>query len=162
MTLSTLLTTGFFAAISLAQTPDAAPGQDRWSDLRDLPADATVRVRTASPHPIQGRLAGVTDDVLVIDIKRGEQTLPRTSVVSVSVKGKSHRTLHTLIGFAIGSGIGLGAGEAYDGSHPCQKDEYCILTAPAGKVLLGPAGALIGLAVGAAMPANRWQTVYTK
>jgi hypothetical protein len=177
MNLSTLLATGFFAALSLAQTPDAAPAQDRWSSLRNLPADVTVRVQTGSPRPIEGRLAGVTDDALVIRIKPdhlkpdhlkpdvlkpSEQTLPRTSVVSVSVKGKSHRGRHALIGFAVGSGVGLGVGEAYDGSHPCQKGDYCILTAPVGKVILGPAGALIGLAIGAGMPANSWQMVYTR
>jgi len=149
-------------ALSSAQTPDAAPAPDQWNDLRSLPADATVRVQTGLRHSIEGRLAGVTDDGLVVRIRRREQTLPRASVISVSLRGKGHRAQHTLIGFAIGAGIGLGIGEAYDAGHQCNKDEYCILTAPVGKVILGPAGALIGTAIGAAIPANSWRIIYKK
>jgi hypothetical protein len=161
MNLSILLATGFLAALSLAQTPDAAT-QDQWSALRILTADTTVRVQTAASRPIEGRLARVTDDAIVIRTKRGEQTWLRTSVISVSVKGKSHRARHTLIGFAIGAGIGLSAGEVYDLSNPCTKLEFCILTAPVGKVVLGPAGALIGTAIGAAIPGSSWQVVYKR
>jgi hypothetical protein len=156
------------ASLSLAQTPIAAPAADHWSDLHSLPADATVRVQTASKHPTEGRLAGVTDDALVVTIKHGrfrrsEQTLPRASVISVSLMGKDHRGRHTLIGFAIGAGVGLGIGEAYDAAHQCAPNQwFCLFGAPLGKEILGPAGALIGTAIGAAMPGTRWRIIYTK
>ena len=160
MKLLLLVPIGLFAGLSFAQDPGGAATRDQWSNLRSLPASTTLRVQTAAAKPLQGQISGVTDDAVVIRTKKGEQTLLRSSVISITVKGKDHRARHILLGLAIGAGIGFSAGEVWDLAHPCNHDEFCILTAPAGKEILGPAGLIIGTIVGAALPGSSWQVIY--
>jgi hypothetical protein len=158
MRLITMFLIGLFAPISLAQTP--ATSLADWSNLHDLPVGTAVRVQAISDQPTQGILIRVTGDALVIRTKKGERTRSRTSVTSVSIQGKNRRARHALIGLAIGAGIGLAAGQLYDLSHPCKANEYYILTAPTGKVFLGPPGAIIGLLIGIALPGRAWLLAY--
>lgn len=150
-----------FASIGLAQAPEAnTPPKSDWDNLRSLSAGATVQVRVAEKGRIQGSFRRATGDALFIRDKKGDQTLPRDSVISVSLKGKGRRGRHMLMGLGIGAALGLAAGEAYDLSHQCHPNEWCLLTAPIGKAILTPAGAVIGFGIGAAMPAHGWQEIY--
>jgi hypothetical protein len=76
--------------------------QDPWSNVQAIPAGSQVRVETATHKPT-GDVVSVSDD----SIRLGSITVPRSEVMRVYLKSTSHRKRNTIIGAAIGVGVGL-------------------------------------------------------
>jgi hypothetical protein len=84
---------------------------------------------------------------------KSAETLGRAAIAKVSTKGRSHRGRNALIGLGIGAGAGLVTGAV---SHP-----GCTFVGKnAGKEVLTPVGAIIGVTVGVLLPMGRWHDIY--
>ena len=116
-----------------------------------------MKVALQNGSATHGKFRSANNTGLMIATEAGEETLSRENIRSVSVKHNGHRGRHALIGAAIGAGAGLGIGVAID--NDCTKN-LIVCTGNKGKAILTPAFAVIGAAIGAALPAGRWREVY--
>ena len=105
----------------------------------------------------KGEFQSITDDVIVIHAKGGDQTLPRQSVKLVSSRRPGHRGRHALIGAVIGAGAGLGIGAAVDAD--CSPQSF-VCTGNKGKAIAAPLLGLVGAGIGALLPTGGWQELY--
>lgn len=148
--------------LSLAGVVSAQPqAHSDWGNLKALAAGDDVRVAAQSRPRFRARFARVTDETLVVATAGTEESLARTSVVSVAVKRASHRKRNALIGLGVGAGAGLATGAALD-SKTCQNRSNCIafFGPNIGKEVLTPVGAIVGVAVGALIPTGGWRDIY--
>jgi hypothetical protein len=128
-----------------------------WDTVKQLPPGKEVRVTLVDGRKLRGGIQSVTDDTLVLTSKSTE-TLSRATVSKVATKGKSHRGRNALIGLGIGAVGGLAAGVGFD--HTCPANGCAFIGKNAGKEVLTPLGALIGVGVGALIPTGLWHDIY--
>ena len=120
-----------------------------WGNLRTLIAGAEIRVIATGHEVIRGTFRSVSDDALIVDQTSGEKMLPRSSVISVSLKKQSRR-----IGYvSIGAIAGVVTGLLVDWPPRC-----CYRMSS--KVISTPLGALTGIVIGAAIPTVGWREMY--
>jgi hypothetical protein len=137
-------------AVGVAQSGD-------WNAVQALAPGESIKVVLQNGSTSHGKFQSASDSGLVIDAGAGQETLSRESVRRISIKHNGHRGRHALIGAAIGAGAGLGIGVAIDGD--CSKTSI-VCTGNKGKAILTPVFAVIGAAVGAALPSGGWREVY--
>jgi hypothetical protein len=143
-----------------------ALGQGNWGNLQAVTPGVEIRLIEVDHKSLRGTFRSVDGDALTIDLSPRSQLVPRTSVVSVSVRRPGHRLRHMLIGLGVGAAGGLAAGAGFDDAFPCRyKDLGCVAEPnvgkyPSAKEIITPIGAAIGLAVGALMPAGGWRELY--
>ncbi len=128
-----------------------------WDVVKKIDAGKQIRVRLADGRSVRGEFESATDDAVIVSTTKSQETLPRTTIAKVSSKGKSHRLRNTLIGLGAGAGAGLIFGSVADSE--CA-NEGCFFGKSFGKELFTPAGALIGVLIGAVIPTGRWRDVY--
>lgn len=162
-----LLRSCIFATIVFGQAQTAStPPKSDWANLRMLTAGAEIRAVSTGQQAIRGSFVGVNDDTLTIGQPQRERMVARSMVISVSLKKKNHRIRHILIGLGVGAAGGLAAGAGLDSAYPCRyMDLGCLPEAnvgrwPSAKELVTPIGAVLGLAVGALLPAGGWREIY--
>jgi hypothetical protein len=137
------------ASALFAQSPE-------WDNVKRLPSGSQVRLSLTNGRKLRGGLLNATDDSLVLAVSKSNQTLVRTNIARVAVKGQSHRGRNALIGMGVGAGVGLAAGAGVD--HACVAD--CFLGHNIGKIVFTPLGAILGLGVGVAIPTGGWHDIY--
>jgi hypothetical protein len=143
-----------------AQSVAAPVSRSDWVAVQSLAIGGRIRVTTTDHKTIQGAFQSATGEGLALSQPSGAEMLARSSIKSVSVKGPGHRMRHALIGLGIGAAGGLGAGAAIDaGCHP-HAFLGCLAGPDFGKEVLTPVGAVIGLGIGAVLPAGGWREVY--
>jgi hypothetical protein len=98
---------------------------------------------------------GVTPESLAINATTSQETLSRQDIRRVALKRPGHRGRHTLIGLAVGTGVGLAAGAVADSKAGPGR-----MFPDSGKVVFSPLGAIIGTVVGVALPTGGWREVY--
>ena len=83
---------------------------------------------------VSGALVSVTGTtLLILGEGAGQQPFEKAQIASVSVKKQGHRLRNTLIGMAVGLGIGLATGGKYsDESRPATDGSYAVLGAGVG------------------------------
>jgi hypothetical protein len=150
--LSNVAVVFLLVAVGAAQSGD-------WASVQALAQGEQIKVALQNGGTIHGKFQSASDTGLVIAAGAGQQTPSRENVRSISTKHHSHRGRHALIGAAIGAGTGLGIGASID--NDCTKTSF-VCTGNRGKAILTPAFAVIGAAIGAALPAGGWQKVYVK
>jgi hypothetical protein len=160
-------TGGLLIALITAGLCSAQPPKSRgdWGNLKTLTSGAQIQITmTDRPKAIRGRFQSVTDDNLVVTTAAGQEMLGRPLVAKVSVQKNNHRIRNSLLGLAIGAGGGLAAGAAIDAADQCSgglgKCGLQIVGPNAGKEVLTPVGAFIGLAIGALLHTGGWREVY--
>jgi hypothetical protein len=160
ITASTLALTLVFAGEAAAQSAAAPGSKSEWTAVQSLAIGARIRVTTTDRKTIQGAFQSATGEGLALGQPSGAEMLARTSIKSVSVKGPGHRIRHALIGLGLGAAGGLGAGAAVDAG--CNPHAFlgCLGGPNFGKEVLTPVGAVIGLGIGAVLPAGGWREVY--
>jgi hypothetical protein len=144
------------ALLSIAAASAQAPVGWALVGPPALAVGTEIQARTTDGKRYEGRFSSAGDDALVMTTASGEQRLPRATVARVSVKKASHRGRNALIGLGIGAGVGLGIGAGTDSS--CKS--FCFLGGNAGKAIFTPLGALVGVAIGVAIPTGGWREIY--
>jgi hypothetical protein len=141
-----------FALGASAQSPVQS-----WQDVKALTAGTPVRI-SAGSHTTSGQLQQVTDDSIVIESAKAQQSFRRQDVMRVSVKKAPHRGRNALIGLGAGAGIGAVVGAV---SHK-DCNGFCIFYTTRGQdaaIVAGVFGA-VGAAVGALIPTGGWRDIY--
>ena len=144
-------------AATLAATAAAQPAKPiaNWANLNQLVTGAEIRVTLANGKTLRGFMQRVTPESLAINATTSQETLPRQDIRRVDQKRPGHRGRNTLIGLAVGTGVGLAAGAVAD-----SKSGRYDMFPNGGKVVLTPVGAIIGTVVGVALPTGGWREVY--
>jgi len=128
-----------------------------WGTLRQLTPGQQVQVVLSDKKSYKGEFQSVSDEVIIIHAKGGDQTHSRQNIQRVSSRRPGHRGRHALIGAAIGASAGLGTGAAID--NDCSPQSI-VCTGNKGKAILTPVFGLIGAGIGALLPSGGWQEVY--
>jgi hypothetical protein len=143
------------AALLVAALTLAGETTGTWNNVRMLAVGTEVRVEVSGSSVMRGRLGSVTDNSVVLNTGKGQETVGRQQVVRISKKESGHRGRHALVGAGIGAGIGLGVGFAVTNcSHNC-------IVSPGAIRGVGAAfGAVVGGVLGAVLPGGGWSQVY--
>jgi hypothetical protein len=148
-----------FSLVAAAQAP--APASN-WDHVKMLSAGIEVRVVAGASKPVVGGLESVTDGELVLRLAGGPQSIPRPSILSVSIERKDHRLRNALIGLGVGTlagaGIGAIAGRAQENN--CNQFLCNSLDVPAGAAVGGVIGLLSGTLAGVFWPTGGWRKIY--
>jgi hypothetical protein len=140
----------FFCVLALPCVSSAQSSQSSWENLNTLRPGQKIEVVETNLKKDTGTFAAVSDDAIRINESGAEQSIPRGSVMRVTLRQNKHRLRNTLIGAAIGAGAGaVIAAASYHTCSPSQA--FCIN--PIGKGGVAGIGAVIGLAGGAAVGA---------
>jgi hypothetical protein len=128
--------------------------QSDWQVLKNLPQNQQLRVSLRGGETRRGTLQEVSDTTLILS---NGPALHKEDIQRMWVKRQGHRGKHALIGAGIGAGTGLGLGAAVDNS--CSQTDF-ICTGNRGKAIVTPLFALLGTAIGAALPTHNWDEIY--
>jgi hypothetical protein len=129
-----------------------------WANVKQLAAGSEVRVKMTDGRKIVGRFQSATDDDLLVQTPKSQETLARMTIAKVSTKGRSHRLRNALVGLGGGAGVGLIVGAVSDSG--CPKNGCFPVGRNLGKEVFTPLGALIGVTVGALLPTGGWHDLY--
>lgn len=151
--LSALLIIALLSCTTLAGTKP-----DDWANVKKLKAGSRVVVQTKTGRVIKGEVRLVTDEKMFLDATLPDGsvqdvTLDKSDVVEVSRRGGRGTGINSLLGAAIGLGVGIAVGAGSDASHRGGDDPGI------GKLVFGLLGTTTGLAVGSAIPAKD-KTIY--
>ncbi len=147
----------FAAVFALATVSTAAQTTAAtWSSIQALPAGSEVRI-AAGPRTVRGKIDRVTDDSLALTSAKGQEMFTQQEISRVWVKKPGHRKRNALIGLGIGAGVGLGVGlsAASCTGLGCIGADAIEIGAPLGL-------AVVGTAIGAAIPTGGWREIYRK
>ncbi len=99
-------------ALAMPCASSAQSKQSSWENLSTLRAGQKIEVVEKNLKKDTGTFAAVSDDGIRLNESTGEQTIPRASVMRVTLRHNKHRARNTLIGIAVGAGAGaaIGAG----------------------------------------------------
>jgi hypothetical protein len=126
-----------------------------WVNLNQLVAGSEIRVTLATGKTMRGFVQRVTAESLAINATTSQEMLSRQDIRRVELKKPGHRGRNTLIGLAVGTGVGLAAGAVAD-----SKSGPGVMFPDLGKVVFSSAGVLLGTVIGVALPTGGWRDVY--
>ena len=126
-----------------------------WVNLNQLVAGSEIRVTLATGKTMRGFVQRVTAESLAINATTSQEMLSRQDIRRVELKKPGHRGRNTLIGLAVGTGVGLAAGAVAD-----SKSGPGVMFPDLGKVVFSSAGVLLGTGIGVALPTGGWRDVY--
>jgi hypothetical protein len=141
-------------AAVLAAAQQAEPIAN-WANLSQLVAGSEIRVTLAAGKTMRGFVERVTAESLAINATTSQEMLSRQDIRRVELKKPGHRGRNTLIGLAVGTGVGLAAGAVAD-----SKSGPGVMFPDLGKVVFSSAGMLLGTVIGVALPTGGWRDVY--
>jgi hypothetical protein len=121
--------------------------QDPWLQVQAIPAGHRVRVETVTQRQT-GHVVSISDDSIRLD----STSVPRSEITRVYAQSASHRKRNTIIGAAIGVGIGIAMYATLGRLLGNEGAE--------GTELLAIVPAAAGAAIGAAVPTGRMKKVY--
>lgn len=124
--------------------------------MKALASGSQMRI-TAGSQTVTGQFQSANDESVEFTSPKGQEMFTRQQVTRVDVRKAGKRPRNTLIGLAVGAGLGLVAGSITDSK--CAGGS-CFLSSNFGKAVLTPAGAILGLGVGFALPTGGWRNVY--
>jgi hypothetical protein len=125
-----------------------------WRNLQQLKPGQQVRIVLKDARSYTGTFDQADDEAITLRAHGTDRTLSGLTVQRVETRTGGHRWRHLAIGAAIGAGAGVGIGAAFGSSNGFIKRGQAIAVA-------APSAALLGAAIGAAMPSGGWKNVYT-
>jgi hypothetical protein len=124
-----------------AQQPAPSPTPSGWQRVQALPAGASINIKAKTSHA-SCKLKSVDADSLTCTHGK-DLVFQRADIVNIKVP---HRGRSTLVGLAVGAGVGAIAGKASAGG-PC--NNFCIISpgtvVAAGAVGFGAVGTIVGV-----------------
>jgi hypothetical protein len=140
-----ILLTGILMAAPLgAQSPEG-----NWDNLAAIKPDQEIEIVTKDTKAYRGRFRSLTTESITARLVSGDKAFERLNVLRVAYKHSGRRAHHIKVGSAIGAAVGLLNGIFSDGC----KSNGC-------KFAGVGVSALIGAAIGVALPAGVWEVVY--
>ncbi len=142
-----------------AQEPAA-----KWENLKTLAPGTQFRVVSgASPKPIQGTFKSVTDSDLSLMRGASVESFPRTQIISVSARQRSHRLRNALIGLGVGTAAGalIGYGIGHAGCKN-QTENWCGFDKGVDAGIGGTGGLVGGTLIGVFLQTGKWTEVYAR
>ena len=143
------------AVLAAAAAAQQAKPIANWANLSQLVAGSEIRVTLAAGKTMRGFVERVTAESLAINATTSQEMLSRQDIRRVELKKPGHRGRNTLIGLAVGTGVGLAAGAVAD-----SKSGPGVMFPDLGKVVFSSAGMLLGTVIGVALPTGGWREVY--
>jgi hypothetical protein len=140
------------ALLLLAATVAAQTNASSWNTVKALAAGSDVRIQNGA-RTVRGKIEGVTDETIVVNSGKGQETFKQQDVMRVSLKKNGHRMRNALIGLGVGAGVGVGVGAAADANCTCFGGNFA-------KAIFTPLGAVAGVLVGALIPTGGWREIY--
>jgi hypothetical protein len=117
-----------------------------WENLGALQRGQKIQIVDVNSKKHSGTFVSVSDAAVSFQQAAGEQTIQKQDVRIVKLMENKHRLRNTLIGSAVGAGVGAVIVAAAD--HPCTpSQEFCIH--PIGRGGAAGIGAVAGLVCGA-------------
>jgi hypothetical protein len=142
----------------LSCTTLAGAKPDEWANVKKLKAGSRVTVETKTGRVIKGEVRLVTDETMFLeaalpDGNVQDMAVDKSDVLEVRKRGGRGAGVNSLLGAAIGLGVGVAVGAGSDAAHRGGDDPGI------GKLVFGLLGTTTGLAVGSAIPAKE-KTIY--
>ncbi|MGH9710149.1 MAG: hypothetical protein ACRD37_06355, partial [Candidatus Acidiferrales bacterium] len=103
-------------ALAMPCVSSAQSKQSSWENLSTLRAGQKIEIVETNLKKDTGTFAAVSDDGIRLNEATGEQTIPRASVMRVTLRENRHRGRNTLIGALVGAGAGAAIGASARGS----------------------------------------------
>jgi hypothetical protein len=131
--------------------------ESKWQNLAQLRPGTRIQVVENSLKSTSGRFVRFSETDLTLKVEEKEVVVPRDQIHRVSVSGKN-RKRNVLFGLAAGaaSGVIVAVASPELGTGKCSPGASCVDSAVV--TGLGLAGAGVGSAIGAVLPADK--TVY--
>lgn len=155
----------FFCVLAMPCVSSAQSNQSSWGNLKTLRPGQKIEIVETNLKKDTGAFAAVSDDAIRINESTGEQSIPRASVMRVTLRQNKHRLRNTLTGAAVGAGTGAVIGAAsYKTAKPCPPGAGIgcisgnILSRGAVTGIGATLGFVGGAAVGAVIPSH--PTIY--
>ena len=133
-------------------TPLLTAQNSTWSNLRQLQAGQPVRVALKGARTYVGKFENADDHSFTLRSEGMSRTLSRSAIQQVAARNSGHRGRHVAIGAVIGAGAGLGLGAGIGSSSFVSRSKAIAVTTPG--------LAILGAAIGAALPGAKWKIVY--
>jgi len=149
----------FLCVLALPCVSSAQSNQSSWENLNTLRPGQKIEVVETNLKKDTGRFAAVSDDAIRINESTGEQSIPRASVMRVTLRHNKHRLRNALIGGGVGAGAGAVLAAVAD--TPCPPmQSFCINPISRGGAagIGAAAGFIPGAVVGAVIPSH--PTIY--
>jgi hypothetical protein len=149
-----------FYLVGLGQLTTLSLASDRqmhkanWDNLKGLAPGEEIKIAVKHGNSETGTLRGVTENGIVLRRGTGNRLFEKESISAVFTKHEGHRAGHALIGALVGAGAGMTVGAVSDAR---QHDNWF---PNFGKQFMTPAGAVVGVAVGALFPSGSWRKIY--
>lgn len=144
---------GATSTLSLASEPQT--NKANWDNLKGLAPGEEIKIAVKQGKSEAGTLRGMTEDGIVLRLGSENRSFDRQSISAVYAKHEGNRARHALIGALAGAGVGLAIGAVADA-----RDRNQWLLPSPGKIVFTPAGAIVGVAVGALLPSGNWRKIY--
>jgi hypothetical protein len=147
----------FLKLVLICAFAGAVDGQDRhdWQSLAKLQAGDRIRL-SLKTGPVEGTFQNWTPE----QVTAGTIIVKREDVLKIDrYRRGASRGRHAAIGGLIGFGGGFAIGAAMGGCHPGQFGP-CI-SRGAGGAAFGGVGAIIGAAIGALLPRQTREPIYS-
>src|SRR2546421_10827621 len=147
-----------FYLMGLATLSPASERQTRqasWDNLKGLAPGDEIKIAVKNGKSETGTLRGVTEDGIVLRLTAENRLFERQSISAVFTKHEGHRARHAMIGLLVGAGAGLAFGAVADA-----RDRNNWILPDIGKAFFTPAGAVVGVTVGALLPSGSWSKIY--
>jgi len=129
--------------------------QASWDVLKGLAPGDEIKIAVKNGKSETGTLRGVTEDGIVLRLTAENRLFERQRISAVFTKHEGHRARHALIGALAGAGAGLAIGAVGDA-----RDRNNWIMPDIGKAFFTPAGAVVGVTVGALLTSGSWRKIY--
>ena len=134
-----------------AEQPRAGADEANWDNLQQLRVGQKIEVVDTNLKKLKGTFLSFSDEAISLRVGKDEVGVQRPNAFRVSSREHSKRLRNTLIGLAIGGGIGVAVGAIGD-ARSGESGEHV------GAYAFGLLGSGIGAGLGAALPSH--QTIY--
>lgn len=127
-------------------------GLDSWENLSALRPGQKIQIVETKLKSHFGTFVGYTADTISMRVGKSEVTVPKSDVLRVSDRERSHTGRNALIGMGVGAAAGIAAGAIAAATYhePGEGWLYTLFTLPAG----AGAGAVVGAAI------SHYPTIY--
>ena len=146
-----------FCVLALPCVSSAQSNQSSWGNLKTLRPGQKIEIVETNLKKDTGAFAAVSDDAIRINESTGEQSIPRASVMRVTLRQNKHRKRNALIGALVGGGAGVAIGAGI-GSTTDNGRGFSNIGTDIGAVLGLGIGLVGGTVAGATWPSH--PTIY--